>query len=134
MSKLSTLPPWVRQGTSFVLVGLLQLLLDWAVFVTLSGWGIPPATANVIGRVAGAALGFWLNGRITFARDGSARLGWRRFGRFAIIWLILTVISTLLITGVDKHLGLQQAWLAKPMIEAALAVMAFFLWRNVVYR
>lgn len=117
-----------------MLVGLLQLLLDWAVFVVLSGWGLPPATANVIGRVAGAVLGFWLNGRVTFARDGNARLGWQRFGRFAIIWLMLTVASTVLVTWVASQLGLHQAWLAKPLIEAALAVVAFFLWRNVVYR
>ena len=134
MSKLSTLPLWIRQGASFVLVGLLQLLLDWAVFVALSGWGVPPASANVIGRVAGAVLGFWLNGRITFAQGGSARLGWRRFARFAIIWLMLTAISTILVTWVASQLGLQQAWLAKPLIEAALAVAAFFLWRHVVYR
>lgn len=134
MSRLSTLPLWVRQGASFVLVGLLQLLLDWAVFVALSAWGLPPATANVIGRVAGAVLGFWLNGRVTFARDGNARLGWQRFGRFAIIWLMLTVASTVLVTWVASQLGLQQAWLAKPVIEAALAVVAFFLWRHVVYR
>ena len=117
-----------------MLVGLLQLLLDWVVFVALSGWGVPPATANVLGRVAGAVLGFWLNGRITFAQGDSARLGWHRFLRFAIIWLMLTAISTMLVTWVASQLGLQQAWLAKPLIEAALAVAAFFLWRHVVYR
>lgn len=117
-----------------MLVGLLQLLLDWAVFVALSGWGLPPATANVIARVAGALLGFWLNGRITFAQDGNARLGWHRFARFLCVWLLLTAISTAAVAWVAAHLGLQQAWLAKPVVEAVLAVVAFFLWRHLVYR
>lgn len=117
-----------------MLVGLLQLLLDWAIFVALSAWGMSPAVANVIGRVGGALLGFWLNGRLTFARDGVARLGWRRFVRFLGLWLLLTAISTLLIAWVATQLGLQQAWLAKPLVEGALAVVAFFLWRHVVYR
>ena len=47
---------------------------------------------------------------------------------------MLTAISTMLVTWVASQLGLQQAWLAKPLIEAALAVAAFFLWRHVVYR
>ena len=124
----------LHQGGKFALVGLLQLLLDWGIFVAFTAIGTPTVTGNLLGRTAGALLGFWLNGRITFAQGGSARLGWRRFARFAIIWLMLTAISTILVTWVASQLGLQQAWLAKPLIEAALAVAAFFLWRHVVYR
>lgn len=117
-----------------MLVGLLQLLLDWALFVVLSRWGMSPAIANVAGRIAGALLGFWLNGRVTFSQAGESRLGWRRFSRFLPIWLLLTLVSTLLVAWVAAQMGLQQAWLAKPLVEAALAVVAFFLWRHVVYR
>ncbi|HRN61457.1 MAG TPA: GtrA family protein [Luteimonas sp.] len=128
-------PPLIlRQGGHYLLAGLLQLLLDWLVFVALSALGLPVAASNVAGRVAGAMLGFWLNGRVTFARDGRARLGWRRFLRFVAVWLALTLASTLLVGWIAAQLGLQQAWLAKPLVEGALAVVAFFLWRHVVYR
>lgn len=123
----------LRQGTHYVLVGLLQLLLDWAVFVAATALGLPVAGGNIAGRVAGALLGFWLNGRITFASDG-ARLGWRRFGRFVLVWSLMTVLSTWLVGTVAHGLGLQWAWLAKPLVEGALAAITFFLWRHVVYR
>ncbi|MFT4256651.1 MAG: GtrA family protein [Pseudoxanthomonas sp.] len=124
----------LRQGRLFLIVGALQLLLDWAVFVALTGLGAPPAPGNVCGRIAGAALGFWLNGRWTFAQDGQARLGWQRLLRFIAVWLLLTALSTALVTLVAAHLGLHHAWLAKPLVEAVAAGVGFFLWRHVVYR
>jgi len=123
----------LRQGTHYVLIGLLQLGLDWAVFVAATALGMPVASGNVVGRIAGALLGFWLNGRITFARDG-ARLGWRRFGRFLLVWSLMTLLSTWLVASVAHGLGLQWAWLAKPLVEGGLAAVTFFLWRHVVYR
>ncbi|MCP1582733.1 GtrA family protein [Pseudoxanthomonas mexicana] len=124
----------VRQGGSYLIVGLLQLLLDWLVFVGLTAFGVPAASGNLAGRVSGALLGFWLNGRVTFARSGEVRLGWWRFVKFLLVWIPLTVISTLAVTWVAGSLGLAHAWLAKPLVEGALAVVAFFLWRHVVYR
>ncbi|MEI2795363.1 GtrA family protein [Pseudoxanthomonas sp. F11] len=123
-----------RQGGSFLIVGLLQLLLDWLVFVGLTALGVVAAPGNIAGRVAGALLGFWLNGRVTFAEGGQARLGWRRLGRFLAVWIPLTVLSTLAVSGISSVLGLELAWLAKPLVEGVLAVVAFFLWRHVVYR
>ena len=123
-----------RQGGSYLIVGLLQLLLDWLVFVGLTAFGVPAAPGNLAGRVSGALLGFWLNGRVTFARSGDVRLGWWRFAKFLLVWIPLTVISTLAVTWVAGTLGLAHAWLAKPLVEGALAVVAFFLWRHVVYR
>jgi len=123
----------LRQGTHYVLIGLLQLGLDWAVFVAATALGMPVAGGNIAGRVAGALLGFWLNGRITFAGDG-ARLGWQRFGRFLVVWSLMTLLSTWLVASVAHGLGLQWAWLAKPLVEGGLAAVTFFLWRHVVYR
>lgn len=134
MTQRPALHALAREGGSFIVVGLLQLLLDWAVFVAATALGVPAAPANLGARVSGAMLGFWLNGRVTFARDGEAKLGWRRFVRFALVWLALTAISTWLVAAVAARFGLPYAWLAKPLVEAALALPAFFLWRQVVYR
>lgn len=124
----------LHQGSRFVAVGLAQLLLDWLVFVALTALGMPAAPGNLAGRVSGAMLGFWLNGRVTFARDGAARLGWWRFAKFLLVWVPLTVVSTVAVAWVASSLGLAHAWLAKPLVEGVLAVVAFFLWRHVVYR
>jgi len=125
----------IRQSRTFLIVGALQLLLDWSVFVGLSALGVEAAPANLCGRVAGAMLGFWLNGRYTFAsqQDG-ARLGWSRFGRFLAVWIVATLLSTWLIVLVEHHLGLRLAWLAKPLVEGALAVLTFLAGRYVIYR
>jgi len=124
----------LRQGRHYLIVGAVQLLLDWLVFVALSWLGLPVATANISGRIAGALLGFWLNGRLTFADNGRARLGWSRLVRFIGVWSLLTLASTLLVDLAARHFGLELAWLAKPTVEGALAVAGFFLWRHVVYR
>jgi hypothetical protein len=46
----------------------------------------------------------------------------------------LTALSTVLVTVVAARLGLQMAWLAKPLVEACLAVVSFLVSRHWVYR
>lgn len=124
----------LQQAPRYVIAGILQLLLDWLLFVALTALGVAPAPANLAGRASGALLGFWLNGRWTFAQSGRPKLGWRRLLRFIVVWLTLTLVSTWLVAAIAAGPGLQQAWLAKPLVEGGLAVVAFFLWRHIVYR
>jgi len=124
----------LRQSGSYLIIGLVQLLLDWAVFVTATASGWPVLPANLLGRVAGMLLGFWLNGRFTFAGPDGHRLGWRRFARFIAVWGVITAISTAAMAVVEQALGLGGTWLAKPLVEGALAGLSFVLMRHVVYR
>lgn len=124
----------IRQGGSYLIVGLIQLMLDWVMFVAASALGMPVAPANVLGRVSGMLLGFWLNGRHTFAQEGQRRLGWARFARFLAVWAVLTLLSTVLVSTVAQQLGLSLAWLAKPLVEGALAAVSFVLMRQFVFR
>jgi len=126
--------PILRQGSQFLAIGLLQLMLDWATFVAATALGMAAAPANLLGRTCGAMLGFWLNGRFTFAGEDGSRLGWHRFARFWALWLVMTALSTLLLHAVEVELGLRWAWLAKPVVEAGLATANFFLMRRLVYR
>lgn len=122
-----------RQGVSFFIVGCGLIVLDWAVFVALTALGMMPVPANTAGRVAGALVGFWANGRITFSVD-SPRLGRRRFARYLGLWTTLTILSTALVTLLAEQLTLGIAWLAKPVVEAGLAVLSFLVSRHWVYR
>ena len=124
----------IRQGSAYLFIGLVQLLVDWLVYVVATVQGLPVAPANITGRLAGMLLGFWLNGRYTFAEAGTPRLGWKRFVRFFALWLLMTAASTLLVSLVDHALGLRYTWLAKPLVEAGLAGVSFLLMRHVVYR
>ena len=122
-----------RQTRTFALIGGLQWVVDWMVLVVLSGAGVPVSVANVAGRVCGASLGFWLNGRFTFASADSA-LGRRQLARFILMWLGTTVASTLFVTRADVLFGLHWAWLIKPLVEVTLAAIGFVLSRHWVYR
>jgi len=126
--------PHLKQGASFVLVGLAQLVLDSAVFVVATASGVPVAPGNLLGRVSGALLGYWLNGRITFADAGQARLGRGSFARFLTAWLGFTALSTVAMAAIAAQLGIAHAWIAKPLVEGLLAIASFFLLRHWVYR
>lgn len=122
------------QAVSFLVVGGLQVLLDWLVFFVLSATGVPVALANLSGRATGAGLGFWLNGSVTFRRDHGSFWNRKAATRFVLLWLVMTVASTLLVSQAVRSTGLTLAWLIKPVIELVLAAISFFISRHWVYR
>lgn len=125
----------IRQVVGFGLVGGLQLLLDWACFVALTALGVAVLPANLVGRIAGASLGFWANGRFTFAKPGEPpRLGRRRLLRYVLFWLAMSALSTLAVMGLDQLHGLHAAWLGKPLVDAVLAAMGFLAAKYWIYR
>ncbi|HEU0153631.1 MAG TPA: GtrA family protein [Arenimonas sp.] len=126
--------PMSRQVLLFLAVGGAQLLLDSAVFIGLTALGLPLVLGNVLGRVAGASLGYWLNGRYTFARGGEPQLQRRHLWRFLVAWSALTALSTALLAAVEASAGLSVSWLAKPLVEALMAAIGFMVWRHWVYR
>lgn len=122
-----------RQGSYYLIIGGIQWLLDWAVMVTLTHFGVPIALANIAGRICGALLGYWLNGRFTFAGEDTT-LGRTQLQRFVMMWLCTTAASTWAMGSIESHLGLRWAWLAKPGVEAALALVGFLVSRHWVYK
>lgn len=125
----------IRQVVGFGLVGGVQLLVDWACFVALTALGVAVLPANVAGRVTGASVGFWANGRFTFARQGEApRIGRRNLLRYLVFWLAMTALSSLAMMGLDQMHGLQAAWLGKPLVDATLAALGFLASKYWIYR
>ena len=123
----------LSQGARFILVGGAQLVLDWGVFSALRALTSATVLPNIAGRLAGAALGFWLNGRFTFADPDAARLGGRRFARYALLWLALTVLSTSTLKAIEFGLGAAAVYWLKIPVEALMAVLSFFVSRHWVY-
>lgn len=131
--KLGASPmPLSRQIVAYLVIGGLQWLLDCALVIVLSHALLPVACANIAGRVAGAMFGFWANGRYTFA--SAQPLTGRPLRRFLLIWLALTGLGSGLLGWMQTHHGLQAAWLAKPVLEIAFAVIGFVLSRHWIYR
>lgn len=122
-----------RQTRHYLIIGGIQWLVDWGVMVAFSHLGMLVEPANIIGRISGALLGYWLNGKLTFAGDDTA-LGRTQLQRFVMMWLCTTAISTWSLGAIDEHIGLKWAWLAKPGVELVLGVIGFLLSRHWVYK
>ena len=122
-----------RHARHYLLIGGFQWLVDWGVMVLLSHYGMRVETANVAGRVTGALIGYWLNGKLTFAGEDTA-IGRTQLARFIIMWIGTTIISTWSLGIIDQYAGLKWAWLAKPGVELCLGVVGFVLSRHWVYR
>lgn len=122
-----------RQGPRYLVIGGIQWLVDWGVMVALSHLGLRIGVANVAGRISGALLGFWLNGKLTFTGYEHV-LGRRQLLRFVLLWLATTLLSTLAIEAIDRFAGRQWAWLAKPLVDVCLGVLGFLCSRHWVYR
>lgn len=123
-----------RQLVLFLLIGGAQVALDTAIFIAATALGLPVSLGNVLGRIGGASVGFWLNGRYTFARGDRPVLGRTQLLRFVVAWLLLTLLSTVLVTAIAQQISLSWAWLGKPAVEALIAALGFFIWRHWVYR
>ena len=129
-----TAPPVLsRQLALYVFAGLAQLAVDSAVFVATTALGVPVAAGNLAGRVAAAGLGFWFNGRYTFAHDGRRRLQRGNLVRYVVAWGVLTLVSTVAVTQVAAFAGLAGSWAAKPFVEAVLAFAGFMVQRHWVF-
>ena len=123
-----------RQESRYVLVGLTQLVLDWTLFVVLTLLGMPTIVANTLGRTLIAVLGFALHGRYTFGDGETRKLGWKRFARFATVWISLAACSAWAMHVVREGAGLYVAWATKPLVEILLAVVSYLLLKRWVYR
>lgn len=123
-----------KQGVSYGVVGVLALVVDWSCFVLLTWCGIATAPANLLARLSGAGIAYMLNGMFTFRDQQGSRLGWRRFARFASSWIVVTAISTIAMQAIHAYAGMQWAWLAKPVVEVALAGGSFLAYRHWIYK
>ena len=123
-----------HQAFAYSVVGAIQWAVDWACFVALTLLGAGVVPGNLAARVVGALLGFWLNGRYTFASDSRRVLVGRRLARFVAAWIPLTAASTLGVHLLNAQQGLQSAWIGKPLLDAALAGAGFLIARRWIYR
>ena len=124
----------IKQGASYGVIGGVQLGVDWLCFFLLTSFGFGAVMGNIAGRVVGALLGFWLNGKKTFSAQIGSELGFRHFFRYIVLWSGTAIASTIVIASVDRLQGLQLAWLVKPFADGILAMAGFLVSRYWIYR
>lgn len=122
-----------RHATSYAVIGIVQWLVEYGLMLVLSQWVMPVEPANVIGRLAGACLGFWLNGKWTFAGDDT-HVGRHAVVRFIAMWIALTVLNTWIVAHLDNMFGLRAAQLLKPGADLITGGIGFLLSRHWVYK
>lgn len=124
----------VKQGISYGFVGVIQIGVDWLTFVGLTQLGLLTGLANLTGRVVGAALGFWLNGRWTFAEAGGPPLRPRHAIKFLVSWTLTTLLSTGAVMLAARLDGLHVAWIVKPIADLTLAAIGFTASKYWIYK
>lgn len=122
-----------REGAWYFVIGVLQIGIDWGIFVVSSFLGMSTAPSNMVGRISGAAFGFWANGRVTFASK-ETRLGRKQLLRFVLLWSLTTLASTLAMLWMTHAGGLGLAWKTKPLVDLGLSAISFLASRHWVYR
>ncbi|NUU61607.1 GtrA family protein [Paenibacillus agri] len=123
------------QFLKFNAVGLLNTLIDFAVFTLLHSLGMMYGLAQVFSYSAGTANSFILNKKVTF-RD-SNRSGKNGFDRiqllkFIILNLTVLVISLLLMHVLTDRFGVQ-VLLSKVLVTFVTVVINFFGSRKWVF-
>lgn len=124
----------IRQGISYGFIGVVQIGVDWLTFVGLTQLGLPAGPSNITGRIVGAVLGFWLNGRWTFATDDSRPLRPRNALRFLASWSLTTLLSTAAVMAATHFEGLHLAWIIKPFADLTLAALGFAASKYWIYK
>lgn len=124
-----------RQVLLFIVIGIIQLGVDWLTFVLLTWYGMPVGAANITSRIVGAVLGFQLNASITF-RSPQHRLPQRarQAVRFLAGWTTTTALSTLAVWALEGEFGLHVVWIGKILVDGMLAVIGFLLSRYWIFR
>ncbi len=123
----------IKHASKYTLVGILEWAVDYLVTLALRAWLMPIEPANVIGRMAGAGLGFWINGTHTFASENSG-IGRRQFARYAVMWILTTILDTWLLRIVDQQSDFHGVAIGKPFVDFLCGTIGFFLSRHWIYK
>lgn len=124
----------IRQIAFYLAFGFAQLGIDWALFAGLTLAGLPIGWSNLISRLAAAMVGYLLNGAVTFRSNGAGELNRRALIRYLTLWIALTALSTILVSVIGNYSNAGTTRLAKPAVEAFLAVISFITMKFWVYR
>ncbi|WP_042205089.1 GtrA family protein [Paenibacillus durus] len=123
------------QFVKFNIVGLLNTLVDMAVFALLNSLGLFYVVAQVISYAAGTANSFILNSKITFKdRQRSKEEGFdhRQLLRFIALNLFVLCISLLLMSVLIGRLRLQELS-SKVLVTFVTVIINFFGSRKWVF-
>jgi putative flippase GtrA len=83
------------KATSFAMVGVVNTVIDLAVFLAAYHWlGLPLIPANVLAWLVAVTFSYVMNSTITFAAESGRKLRWRDYGTFVASGVIGVIANT----------------------------------------
>lgn len=125
----------VVQFLKFNAVGLLNTLIDFAIFTLLNSLGLVYTLAQVISYSAGTANSFILNKKVTFRdsdRGNKDSFDRMQLLKFIVLNLIVLGISLLLMHLLTDKLGIQ-VLVSKVLVTFVTVIINFFGSRKWVF-
>jgi putative flippase GtrA len=127
--------PGFIQFLKFNAVGLLNTLIDFAVFTLLHSLGMVNTAAQIISYSAGTANSFFWNKKVTFRdRDRGSKESFDRMQlvRFIVLNLVVLGISVLLMHVLTDNFGIQ-VLISKVLVTFVTVIINFFGSRKWVF-
>lgn len=126
-----------RQEFRFAIIGGLNTLLDIAILIILTGWGVDKILANITSTSITFINSFGLNRKFTFKSDAKSKTAIaREMALFTIITLFgLWVIQGFIITAITPaitSLGFSDK--LSVIIAKIPATIASLIWNFVMYK
>jgi len=122
----------LMKATSFALVGVVNTLIDLAVFVVAYNFlHLPLIPANVLAWFVAVSFSYVMNSTITFAAESGRKLRWRDYGTFVASGLLGVVANT---TTLVLASYVVPVWLAKAMAIGVSFLVNFSMSHFVVFR
>lgn len=117
----------VIQFLKFNAVGLLNTLIDFAVFTLLHSLGMFNTPAQIISYSAGTANSFFWNKKVTFRDRAAGKEGFDRLQlvKFIVLNLVVLGISVLLMHLLTDSFGIQ-VLIAKVLVTFVTVIINFF--------
>jgi putative flippase GtrA len=132
---------FLRKAASFGLVGVVNTVIDFAIFWTAAQkFGLPLVAANVLSWLVAISGSYVMNSLFTFAAESGGKLGWRPYGTFVASGIVGLIANTTTLVVAAKLMPLllagEDAQLAAAKACAILAsfVVNFSLSHFVVFR
>ncbi|NQX48852.1 GtrA family protein [Paenibacillus tritici] len=125
----------IIQFLKFNAVGLLNTLIDFAIFTLLHSIGMVNTPAQIISYSAGTANSFFWNKKVTFRdrdRGNAGRFDRMQLVRFIVLNLLVLGISVVLIHLLTDRLGVQ-VLMAKVLVTFITVIINFFGSRKWVF-
>jgi putative flippase GtrA len=119
------------RGLRFIVVGLLNTSIDFAILFLLTRLGVGVFVANMVSTSVALAFSFIANRSITFRSGGDARV---QIVKFTVVTLIaLWLVQPAIIVAVSALLGGVMSEPLVLLIGKACATIVSMIWNYILY-